>query len=433
MSSRIITLPPTTYSTPNPAYVWADQVTSLYYDNANTVNVGVSGNATSLPVVVTGATDAAAVIAQIQAATQIATANLTVVGNPGVPIATTALVATPESGQVALTWTNTDTRNQVQVWRSTTTGAETLYQTLPAATAAYTDIDVFAGTQYFYKVYTANVLNSTENTTGEVSATPTQPPAPDTLVATATGYYEVGLTWNPVAGAMSYKVYRGSIGGPYTAVGVSATASYTDAGIPAVAVEYVVTAIINNSESVYSLPADATPTALSAPVLTIGSATYALNLSWPVVAGATSYNIYRGTASGGESLAAQVTTNGYTDTPLSYTQGYFYYVTAVTNGVESPQSNEASATPANATFSGVSPQPASIAGGVLTFTGSGFDPSQAGVMAYGIAQASTLPVTYIDANTIQVYYPGGFSSGSVQFFYQVAGSYYQLPFTVAFA
>ena len=271
MSSRIITLPPTAASNPNLVYVWADQVTSLYYDNNVTVNVGLSGNTTSVPVTVTDATDAAAVIAQIQAATQLDSASPIVTGNPAIPVATTSLGATAGAGQVALTWANTNGRDPVQIWRSTTTGMETLYQTLAVGAASYTDTSVTVGTEYFYTVYTVNASGSTENTTGEVNATPTQTPAPDTLVATATGYYQIGLTWNPVASAMSYKIYRGPVGGPYAAVGVSNTASYTDSGLPAVEVEYVVTAIINNSESVYSNTSSETPNALAQPVLTLPS------------------------------------------------------------------------------------------------------------------------------------------------------------------
>ena len=187
MSSRIITLPPTAASNPNLVYVWADQVTSLYYDNNVTVNVGLSGNTTSVPVTVTDATDAAAVIAQIQAATQLDSASPIVTGNPAIPVATTSLGATAGAGQVALTWANTNGRDPVQIWRSTTTGMETLYQTLAVGAASYTDTSVTVGTEYFYTVYTVNASGSTENTTGEVNATPTQTPAPDTLVATATG------------------------------------------------------------------------------------------------------------------------------------------------------------------------------------------------------------------------------------------------------
>jgi len=420
-----------------PIQVFLDSIDSLFWDGladgTGKVNIGLGGTPDAIQIAVTDATDATVMLAQINSAIASTGNGVIITGDPSAPTATTALDATAGAGQVALTWTNTDTRNQVQVWRSTTTGAETLYQTLAVGSASYTDINVTVGTEYFYTVYTVNARGSTENTTGEVSATPTQTPPPDTLVATATGYYQISLTWNPVASAMSYKIYRGPVGGPYLAVGVSGTASYLDPSVPATLTEYVVTAVINNSESVYSAPADATPTALAQPALTVGSAPYALNLTWPAVSGATSYNIYRGTSSGGETLINQAFTNSYNDTPLPYTQGYFYYVTAVANGIEGPQSAEQSGTATTATFTGVSPQPAAVTGGILTFTGSGFDPSQAGNMVYGVAEQTVLPVTYVDSGTMQLYYPGGLTPGDVQFYYQVAGSLYALPFLVAFA
>ena len=440
MSSRIITLPPTTASGGNPAYVWADQVSSLYYDNGTTVNVGVSGNATSLPVVVTDANDAAAVIAQIQAATQFDTANAVVTGNPAIPSAPAAFALTPDYGQINLTWT-ADPRNQIQVWRGLAPGGETQIATQPVGASSYYDNATAFGTTYYYTIYAFNSRGSTEATNGELSSTPLRTPAPTSLVATP-GYYQVALTW--VAPALAspsgltvgyYNLYRGPVGGPYIFItGIDGGESaYNDNNLPATPVEYVLTAVINNSESVYSNASNTTPTALAAPTVSINSQPYAIGLSWPAVMGATSYSVFRGTTSGTETFINSTNSTSYNDTPLPIGQGYFYYVTANANGFTGAQSAEVSASAANATFSGVSPQPASVNGGVLTFTGSGFDPSQGGQMAYGIAQESTLPVTYIDANTIALYYPGGLNAGPIQFYYEVVGSLYQLPFVVNFA
>ena len=86
----------------------------------------------------------------------------------------------------------------------------------------------------------------------------------------------------------------------------------------------------------------AAPTGLTA---TAGNTQVAL--SWTAVSGATSYNVYRSTASGGEVKinTSAVTTTSYTDTGLTNGTQYFYEVTEVTGGVESGKSNEVSATP----------------------------------------------------------------------------------------
>lgn len=76
-----------------------------------------------------------------------------------------------------------------------------------------------------------------------------------------------------------------------------------------------------------------------------------VQLSWTATNGATSYNVYRGTSSGGESatpIATSITTTSYTDTGLTNGTKYYYEVAAVDNGKTSGMSNETSATPYSA-------------------------------------------------------------------------------------
>src|SRR5208283_874832 len=85
------------------------------------------------------------------------------------------------------------------------------------------------------------------------------------------------------------------------------------------------------------------PTGLTA---TAGNAS--VKLSWTASAGATSYNVYRGTTAGGESttaLATGITATSYTDTTASNGTIYYYKVAAVNAGGTSPLSSEVSATP----------------------------------------------------------------------------------------
>ncbi|WP_228561743.1 discoidin domain-containing protein [Catenulispora rubra] len=67
-----------------------------------------------------------------------------------------------------------------------------------------------------------------------------------------------------------------------------------------------------------------------------------LSLSWDQTPGATSYHVYRGTAAGGEAAAPIATTTvpSYNDTHLSNTLDYFYVITAINAGGESPKSAE---------------------------------------------------------------------------------------------
>ncbi len=81
------------------------------------------------------------------------------------------------------------------------------------------------------------------------------------------------------------------------------------------------------------------------------AATGAVNLLWTPAAGATGYNVFRGTTSLGEAstplnttpLAAGVTT--FQDTAVVPGNMYYYYVQAIDGLVASAPSNEQSATP----------------------------------------------------------------------------------------
>ena len=71
-----------------------------------------------------------------------------------------------------------------------------------------------------------------------------------------------------------------------------------------------------------------------------------IGVSWIASSGATSYNVYRGTSSGGETLLATgVSSNTYEDAGLGQGQTYYYKITAVDFGGESLASGEVNASP----------------------------------------------------------------------------------------
>ncbi|MFZ5644512.1 MAG: hypothetical protein ACOY46_13060 [Bacillota bacterium] len=78
---------------------------------------------------------------------------------------------------------------------------------------------------------------------------------------------------------------------------------------------------------------------------TAGNAQVVLN--WDAVANATGYNVKRATTSGGPytTIATNVSGTTYTDASVTNGTTYYYVVTAIVNGVESGNSNEAPATP----------------------------------------------------------------------------------------
>jgi hypothetical protein len=108
--------------------------------------------------------------------------------------------------------------------------------------------------------------------------------APTNLVASGTNLL-INLNWNPVAGASTYNLKRGtSNGGPYPTVFSGLTATiYADANVTnAVKYYYVVSAAGAGGESSNSVQTAAAPLPSSRPAnIGLGVAAGQLQLSWP--------------------------------------------------------------------------------------------------------------------------------------------------------
>jgi len=189
----------------------------------------------------------------------------------------------------------------------------------------------------------------------DLFGTAAPPAAPASLSATP-GNSQVALSWAASAGATSYHVQRSLMsGGPYAMVASVATTSYTDTGLAnGTTYYYVVTALNASGESGNSPEASATPNLAppAAPTnLTASAGNLQVTLNWSAASGAVSYNLKRGTTSGGPYdtlVASGMSATSYTDNTVVNGTTYYYVVTGVNAGGESPNSNQASATPASA-------------------------------------------------------------------------------------
>jgi fibronectin type 3 domain-containing protein len=257
-----------------------------------------------------------------------------------------------------LFWFPTSGAASYNLYRGTTAGAEsaTAYQT-GLTNSYYTDTSVTNGTTYYYtvKAVSGSTLSAASN---ESSATPeVAPGAPTSLMATG-GILQITLGWTaPTSGANTYNIYRGSSsgqeGGTPIATGVT-TPTYvdTDAGlIPGDPYYYEVMAVLNGVEGAVSGESSATvlnPIPAAPTITGAASASGQITLSWTTVGYATSYNVYRGTASGAEGttpIAASLSSPTYTDTGRTNGTPYYYTVTAVGPGGTSAPSAEAAAVP----------------------------------------------------------------------------------------
>jgi hypothetical protein len=175
--------------------------------------------------------------------------------------------------------------------------------------------------------------------------------------------------------------------------------------------------------------APAAPTGLAA---TAGNAQ--VSLSWTASAGATSYNVYRGTSAGGESptpVQSGITGATYTDTGLTNGTAYYYKVAAVNGSGTSGLSNEASATPASgggggsAAFANASFETPAVGSYSYTPAGSGWTfTNVAGIQQNGSAYSGPDAVAPGGTQTAFVQGVGGsLGSMSQSVSFSTAGNY----------
>jgi len=312
----------------------------------------------------------------------------------------TNLNAGAGNGQIGLTWAASSNATSYNVYRGTSTGAESA---TPIATGVgsptYTDTGLTNGTTYYYTVKAVTAA-ATSAASSEASATPAVLPDGIYTFTDILGYYlddpngggagtaidetnSTGASQQWTITRISGNQYKITIAGGVALTGSTlhaqlTLATYTGAGnqLWTIAVNpddptYYYINNVGTSENIddfgggntcavgqwdastgnvhqkWTITATTqvvdTPTSLTA---TPGNGQ--VGLTWNASSGAISYNVYRGTSTGGESATPIVTgleSPTYTDTGLSNGTTYYYAVKGVYGDITSAASNEASATP----------------------------------------------------------------------------------------
>ncbi|EHQ91191.1 cell wall-binding repeat-containing protein [Desulfosporosinus youngiae] len=270
--------------------------------------------------------------------------------------APTGLTATAESSsEIYLDWDSVSNATSYYVYRSTTSSGT--YSKIGTATSSrYTDSDLESDTTYYYKVKTVRNSKTSEYSSKDYAKTLDSDEddslsAPTDLRASAESSSEIYLDWDSVSNATSYYVYRSTTSsGTYSKIGTATSSKYTDSDLKSdTTYYYKVKAVRNSKTSEYSSRDYATTdrsdeSDLSAPTdLTArAESSSRIYLDWDSVSEATSYYVYRSTASSGTySKISTTTTSNYTDTGLSPNTTYYYKVTAVNNWSSSGYSSSA--------------------------------------------------------------------------------------------
>lgn len=260
--------------------------------------------------------------------------------NPSAPAHLTMTMSATKTP--VLTWSTPASYNSFNIYRSANAGGPYSYLA-QSSSATYTDNAPIAGLNYYYvKTAWGSFESAASNTVVYRFGIPS-------LLTITPSMTDMTLTWSATAGADSFTVYRSSTsGGPYTVVATPTANNYIDTNVLTdTAYYYTVRANfpdLTSGENSAEVSGMLNQSANAAGLTVTGTTNSGVSLAWARMTGASTYRIYRATASAGPYTMVQTTSaTAYTMTGLVSQTEYFFRVSAVRSGVESGVSNTVSA------------------------------------------------------------------------------------------
>ncbi len=235
--------------------------------------------------------------------------------------------------EATICWNKLKNATSYRVFRSDSmTGEKTFIKAV--TTTSYTDTALESGKVYFYFI---KAYNSSKNVLSDYSAAKSvaMPALTAPVVTVVSGGGNATISWDAVADATSYRVFRSTgLTGTRELVKVRTSTYYIDTAVDTGKTYYYWVIAYNantGAKSAYS----ATKTAKIVdgfnytPVISKANVTSkTVTLTWDIVPGATSYRIYRRKDNGDRQLIATQSMTEYKDTGLTKGKAYKYEIRA---------------------------------------------------------------------------------------------------------
>ena len=263
---------------------------------------------------------------------------------PGIP---SSFTATAGAASANLNWTASSGLGTItyNILRSTTSGSGYTSIATGVSTNSYTDSTAVNGTTYYYIVTATNGGGTSANST-QATVIPIATPTITSIIVNASG--SLALTFPVSVGATSYNIKYGTATGVYGTTLTGVTSPKTISGLTAGTIYYFKLVAVNSTGSVDSAESSATPLASFAITSTDITSSTQITLAWAASAGASSYTVKYGTATGvyGTTFSTSAT-SPTTVSGLTAGTTYYFMVTAVNTNGSINANSESSLAPAS--------------------------------------------------------------------------------------